>query len=60
MMAKTRGNFAKLVGDHLATIAMLPTDGVGSQSDEKNYTHFTFHELVGVELSDNIISIEKI
>jgi hypothetical protein len=44
MMEKTRGNFSNLVGDHLAGIALNKEDGIGSQPNMDNFSHFTFHE----------------
>jgi hypothetical protein len=60
MMVKTRGNFAKLVGDQMGSLALEPKDEVGGVPNLDNYTHFTFHESMEADLTNKIISIEKI
>ena len=59
-MVKTKGNFANLVGDHLAAVELEPYDGVGSEPSTENFSHFTFHEYKNADLTKKVSQIEKI
>ena len=59
-MTKTRGRFAKRVGNHLATVEIDKEDGLGSKPNTENFTHFTFHEFAKTDLTKKIGQIEKI
>lgn len=52
--------FKEQVGDHIAEICIRKEDGVASQPEEKNFGHFTFHEYICCDFSQNIKRLELI
>ncbi len=60
MMVKTMGNYSKLVGDHLAAVELGQGDGVGSEPNVDNFSHFTFHEYADADMAKKVSRIEKI
>lgn len=59
-MEKKNGKFAKLVGDHLAVVELEPDDGIGSEPNTDNFSHFTLHEYTNTDLAKKISRTEKI
>lgn len=59
-MFKSKGKFAKLVGTYLASLVLTEEDGVGSEPEEYNFSHFNFHEYLGTDLAQKVVDIEKI
>ena len=48
------------LGSLIAKIKILPIQGIGSEPENNNYTHFTFHEYEGTDLTKNIVDIINI
>jgi hypothetical protein len=52
--------FAKIAGEHIATVFISPEDGVAAMPEETNSGHFTFHEYIWCEFQQKIESIELV
>lgn len=56
-ISKSNKNFYKIVGNKVAEIKLISSDGVGSEKEANSNTHFTFHEYLTANLIDNIVDI---
>jgi hypothetical protein len=59
---KRNKNLPKMVGTHVAKIALAQTDGVAYECSrhKNNKGHFNFHESENTDLSNQIVTVEKL
>lgn len=57
-MERTGGNFASIVGNYLAKLALQKEDGVISKPEKSG--HLTFHEYSDCQLKNRVVSVIKI
>lgn len=56
-LVKRKPNLKNTFGTKIAELALSKDDGVASEADNNNYTHFSFHEYSAIDLSKKIINI---
>lgn len=59
-LVKARTKLKEVLGNKIAEINISKLDGIGSEPETNNFTHFNFHEYDGTDLSLKIVNITEI